>query len=67
MKMVFHTLFDFGDKVHIDGDKSITAQVVSFNFAEDQPRIECAWWDSANNRSQFFHPRRLTPADEAKS
>jgi hypothetical protein len=63
MKVIFQAAFDFGEKVHIDGDKSITGQVVSFSFMEDSPRIEVAWWDSANNRSQFFHPRRLTSAE----
>lgn len=55
--------FGFGDKVYIDGDKSIIAVVTAFNFRTERCEVECAWFSNGDAKSAWFSSWRLSAVE----
>jgi hypothetical protein len=56
----FTVSFDFGDRVHIDGDESIKATVTAFVFREAALFVECSWMHNGKAESERIEHYRLT-------
>jgi len=63
--MKFESPFGYLDKVHIDGDESITATVLAFAFRETRPPIvECSWVHAGAVQTHWIEETRLTKKDD---
>lgn len=53
--------FDFGDKVHIDQDKSIQGVVIGFKWmTKDAVIVEVAWMANGSSHDGWFDDWRLS-------
>ena len=48
------TEYNFGDKVHIDGCKSIEAVVTAFVWRNMQHEVEVSWFDNGRLQSEWL-------------
>lgn len=58
-KHIFESDFKIGDRVHIDGDSSLTAVVTAVLFRSSCPQCEVSWI-SDNARTAWIETWRLT-------
>jgi len=61
--MRFESRFSWGDKVTIDGDRSITATVIGFGFYPHQTVVQCSWFHSGTVIEAWIGDFRLTPEE----
>lgn len=52
--------FAIGEKVHIDGDESITATVIGFLLRAQGPQYEAAWFNNGAHTTAWVDEFRLT-------
>lgn len=55
--------FSIEDRVHIDGDKSITAVVIGVLFRRQGFQLEVAWFNGGSHRTAWIDLFRLTSAE----
>ncbi len=60
--MTFEVRFEFGDKVWIDEDDSITATVTGFVFRKRDHDVEVSWMANAAMQTVWVSDYRLSPA-----
>ena len=63
MSNTYHSDFRMGDRVNIDGDKSITAIVVGLLFRGDACEVECSWIANGVNHESWIRAWRLTKVE----
>lgn len=62
--MDFVTVFDFGDRVVIDGDHSLVCRVLAFTFRHDRGCVvEVSWVHNGVVNSDWVDSWRLSPAE----
>jgi len=61
--MSFEAPYEFGERVFLDGDKSLVARVVAFSFRTAFPQIEIAWVHNGGHQSVWVDSWRLAPAE----
>lgn len=61
----FESKFDYGNRVYLDGDTSITAIVISFQFRTTAvgPAVECSWVHNGEIKTAWLEEWRLELAD----
>lgn len=55
--------FDLTTKVHIDGDRSITATVIGFLVRASQIQFEVAWFSNGSQQTAWIDDFRLSQAE----
>lgn len=60
--MSLESPFTFGDRVIIDGDKSLIARVTRINFASHFCEIEISWVHNGSIQTAWVANWRLEPA-----
>jgi hypothetical protein len=60
----FCSAFRFDDRVYIDGDTSIKATVIGFNFRPTGHSVEIAWMSNGTHQSIWAETFRLTLVSE---
>lgn len=63
----FKAKFGLNDKVHIDGDTSITATVIGLAFYGHGPQLQCAWFANGGHVEIWAAEFRLSQAGASKS
>lgn len=58
----FPAIFDLGDRVHIDGDKDITATVIGMLFRAHGVEVECSWLHNGTMQTAWVAAFRLKVA-----
>lgn len=62
---ILQSRWSFGDRVHIDGDSSITAVVTAICFRPDRAAVmEISWFHDGDSKSAWIEDLRLTNAGE---
>lgn len=52
--------FALGDRVHIDGNEDLVARVTAVSWREENPQIECSWWNERALTTAWISPSRLS-------
>jgi len=52
--------FRYGQKVYIDGDKSINAVITIVSFSHNRKFYEVSWWNAGNLNTAWVDEERLT-------
>lgn len=60
---IFKSKFARGCRIHIDGDKSITATACGHQFREHYAIVECSWFCNGDLKTAWVEEWRLSPAE----
>ena len=60
MSARFTSRFEFGDRVHIDGDDSIVARVIGFSFVSNGNQVQVSWFHNGDVKEAWFAEWRLS-------
>lgn len=63
MATTYKSRFGFGDKVILDGDKSLVAVVIAILWRSSQCQIEVAWIHAGDAKSSYVDEWRLSLAE----
>jgi len=54
--------YEIGDRVHVDGDSSISAVVTAVLWRTENPQLEITWWHNGAQQSCWVADWRLSHA-----
>lgn len=61
--MTFYSVFKFGDRVTIDGERALVAIVTGFLFRQSGLSVEVCWFHNGESKSALIEDYRLTWAE----